>query len=558
MDEKNITNEVLGTPGQRRGRKQAGSPGMLPSTGRIPPQALEMEQAVLGALMLEKSAYDRLEGILKPEMFYKEGHKNLFEVVQYLAGLNLPIDLITVKNEMSKRGTLEVVGGIYYLPELTSKVASAANITYHAQVIAEKYMLREAIKIGDAIVTSGFDRTADPFMLLDFAADAVTAIRDSLGFGVATSVEQWKDQWLEALETQSEELVLAKTQGKTMIKGFPTGIRALDVITHGFEPGLYIFAARPGMGKTIYAINLLLELARSGKKVMMFSLEMSKQKLLNRMVSAMTGIAGGHVRTGNLSATQKTAIKEAINLPLWGNIIIDDQPGQSAVEIASKMRTARRKQGIDLVLIDYLGLIPVEVPKGSRGSNNTDGIGVILKTLRNTGRKIGIPVVGLSQVAREAENTKFKIPELRMLPDSKHYEQDADFVAFLYRPAYYNTDNHIRQHFSAIKDGHYQQTLFVIVAKNRDGEVGVTIPACVNPSTSAIIDIQQIDWLHSIGQDASWIYGNPEVMRYIGIDENRQMSIDEFDSNRGTKGGNESTYVVANDNDTPTNYDFPF
>jgi replicative DNA helicase len=409
------------------------------------------------------------------------------------------------------------------------------------------------------LVQSGFDPTTDAFALLDLAADAIVAVRDNLGLGVPKAANSYMDQWEADLLKRSDELVAAKSKGKTVVLGLPTALKAMDVITQGYLPGLYVFGARPGMGKTIYGCCLLLELAAAGVKTLYFSLEMDKSQLISRIVANMTGIDGGKIRTGNLTATEKKAISEAIRDPLWENIIIDDEAGQTEAAIKSKMRQAVRKQGVGAFILDYLGL--VEFSDIRSKLTTTEKITNILKALRNTARKLLVPMIGFVQLSRDVEKTALKMPEIHHLSESKGYEEHSDFVAFLYRPAHYWSYPLIRKHFQEIESGRYQQSLFILVAKNRHGINGVTIPACVDLAKSKIMDIVQMDWLEQIGTDAAWIYKSPEVMQYIGIDGGRQMSIDEFDSNRGTKatkGGNESTFVVEADNSNEVNYDFPF
>lgn len=425
-------------------------------SGRIPPQALEMEQAVLGALLLEKDALNRVVDVVRPPMFYKDAHQVIYEAVNELFQNSEPIDLLTVKNWLSQNGKLDVIGGVYYLTELTSKVASAANIEYHARVIAQKYLLRELIKIGDDVVHQAYDETTDVFDLLDETEKQLFELSETnlrRNYMAMTDLVHSTLKRLEGLQGQEGG-----------ITGVPTGFQQMDQMTSGFQPSdLIIIAARPAMGKTAFTLSAARNAAvQFGVPVAFFSLEMAATQLVQRLLCGEAEIDAQKVRTGKLERYEWEQLTSRIGSLSKAPIYIDDTPGLSIMDLRAKGRRLKAEKNIGMIMIDYLQLMTGSAKSGSREQE----IASISRSLKELAKELNVPIIALSQLSRAVETRGGdKKPMLSDLRESGSIEQDADMVMFLYRPEYYG--------LTTYEDGTSTQGVAeVIIAKQRNGPVG--------------------------------------------------------------------------------------
>ncbi|MEM6272707.1 MAG: replicative DNA helicase [Bacteroidota bacterium] len=428
-----------------------------PRAGRIPPQAVEMEQAVLGALLLEKNALNKIVDVVRAEMFYKESHKYVFEAATQLFQNSEPIDILTVKNFLSQQDQLEAAGGVYYLTELTSKVASAANIEYHARVIAQKYLMREMIKIGDGMVQSAYDETTDVFDLLDKTEQDLFSLSET---NLRRNYQAMSDLVVSTLKKL--ESMEAKGDGVT---GVATGFNNLDQMTSGFHPAdLVIVAARPAMGKTAFTLTAARNAAvQHGVPVAFFSLEMDATQLVQRLLCAEAEVDAQKVRTGRLERYEWEQLNNRIGNLSKAPLYIDDTPALSIMDLRAKGRRLKAEKNIGLIVIDYLQLMTGNV---SKGGNREQEIAGISRSLKELAKELSVPIIALSQLSRAVETRGGdKKPMLSDLRESGSIEQDADMVMFLYRPEYYG--------LTTYEDGTSTQGVAeVIIAKQRSGPVG--------------------------------------------------------------------------------------
>jgi len=430
------------------------------SMGKIPPQATDLEEAVLGALMLEKDALSTVIDILKPEVFYNEAHKKIFEAIQQLFQKSKPVDILTVTSEMRTNGTLEIIGGAYYITNLTNRVVSAANIEYHARIISQKYIQRELIRISTEIITNAYEDTTDIFDLLDHAEKNL--------FDIAQNNLRRDTQKMDEIVKQSlatlEEL-RTKTDGLT---GVPSGFTDLDRITGGWQKSdLVIIAARPAMGKTAFVLTCARNAAVDFKKpVVVFSLEMSSVQLVNRLISGETEIEQEKIRKGNLAEWEWQQLHSKIGTLTEAPLLIDDTPALNIFEFRAKCRRLKSQYDIQMIIIDYLQLMH---GKGEGGGNREQEIGSISRALKSVAKELEVPVLALSQLSRAVESRpgqNGKRPMLSDLRESGSIEQDADMVLFLYRPEYYGiTEDENGRSNAGVGE--------VIIGKNRHGETGI-------------------------------------------------------------------------------------
>lgn len=422
--------------------------------GKIPPQALDLEEAVLGALLLEKEAVNDVIDILQPDSFYKDSHQKIYGAIKELFGDGSPIDLLTVTDKLRKIGQLDYVGGPYYISQLTNRVASAANIEFHARIIAQKHILRELIRISTNTITKAFDDSTDVFDLLDEAEGNLFQVAESnirkTGDNMGSLVRQ-------AL-TRIEEL----GQRDEGISGVPTGFRDLDEMTSGLQPSdMIILAARPAMGKTSFALTLARNTASFGKGVAVFSLEMSSLQLVTRLISSETGLTSDKLRKGKLADHEWEQLTSKVDELTKAPIFIDDTPAISVFELRAKCRRLKSKEDIQLIVIDYLQLMTA----GGKGGNREQEISTISRSLKGLAKELNVPVIALSQLSRQVETrTGHKRPMLSDLRESGAIEQDADIVMFLYRPSYYG--------FTEDEEGNSVEGITeLIIAKHRNGKV---------------------------------------------------------------------------------------
>jgi replicative DNA helicase len=423
--------------------------------GKIPPQATELEEAVLGALMLEKEALNDVIEILRLESFYKEEHKHIYEAILSLFKKSEPVDLLTVVSEMRKLGTLEAAGGSAYIAQLTTRVNSSANVVFHARVVAEQAIKRELISVASEILKDGYEDTSDVFQLLDRTQQQLFEISE-------TNIRKNYENMQSVMSQAFIELEKRKNH-KDGLTGVPTGFMALDRITSGWQKSdLIILAARPAMGKTAFVLSALRNAAVMFKKPMaIFSLEMSSIQLVNRLISAEAELESEKLKTGKLAEYEWEQIVHKTAALTEAPIFIDDTPAISILELRAKCRRLKAQHDIQCVIIDYLQLMSGDTGKGS--GNREQEIASISRALKQLAKELNIPVIALSQLSRAVETRGGdKKPQLSDLRESGSIEQDADMVLFLYRPEYYQIT----------QDENGNSTLGtgeVIIAKHRNG-----------------------------------------------------------------------------------------
>ncbi len=441
-------------PNAGRVRNFAGS-GLL--GGKLPPQALDMEEAVLGALLLEKDALHRIMDILKPNMFYKDANREIYEVILELFQNSDPVDILTVKNILQRKGVLEKVGGAFYLTGLTSRVASAANIEYHGRVIAEKFILRRLITVSDEVIRKAYDETSDVFDLLDTTEQNLFEISES---NLRRNYMGMPELVMKTLE-RIEEI-----RGKdTSVTGIPSGIAELDRITAGWQKSdLVIVAARPAMGKTAFCLTLSRNAAlRFNEPVAFFSLEMAGVQLTQRLVCSEAELDAQKVRTGRLEDYEWKQLITRVGSLSKAPIFIDDTPGLSIWDLRAKCRRLKAEKNIGIVVIDYLQLM---TGQASKGGNREQEIAGISRSLKELAKELDVCVIALSQLSRAVESRGGdKRPVLSDLRESGSIEQDADMVMFLYRPEYYG--------FETDDEGNSTLGMAeIIISKQRNGPTG--------------------------------------------------------------------------------------
>lgn len=441
-------------------RKAVLSP--LGGLGKLPPQAVDLEEAVLGALMLEKDALSVVIDIVKAESFYNDSHQKIFEAITNLFQKSSPVDLLTVTAELRKMGSLDIIGGAYYLTQLTDRVVSAANIEYHARIISQKYIQRELIKISSEIITNAYDDTSDIFDLLDTAEKSL--------FEVAQNNLRRDTQKIDDIMRTAVD-ALEKLRDRTdSLTGVPSGFTALDRVTSGWQPSdLVIIAARPAMGKTAFVLSCARNAAvLHDKPVAVFSLEMSSLQLVNRLISGETEIEQEKLKRGTLADHEWEQLHSRIGKLTEAPLLIDDTPALNVFEFRAKCRRLKAQYDIQMVIVDYLQLMHGKAD--GKGGNREQEIGSISRALKSVAKELNIPVIALSQLSRAVESrpAASKRPQLSDLRESGSIEQDADMVLFLYRPEYYGLlEDEAGNSTAGIAE--------IIIAKHRNGELA-TVP----------------------------------------------------------------------------------
>ncbi|PWB18634.1 replicative DNA helicase [Flavobacterium sp. HTF] len=401
--------------------------------GKLPPQVIEMEEAVLGAMMIDKKGVDDVIDILQPDAFYKDAHKHIFEAILQLFTETQPIDLLTVSSQLKKNGKLELAGGDFYLIQLTQKIASSAHIEFHSRIILQKFIQRSLIRISSEIIEESYDETTDVFDLLDKAESKLYEVTQG---NIKRSSETAQSLVLQA-KKRIEEIA-----GKEGLSGIATGFEKLDQVTSGWQPSdLIIIAARPGMGKTAFVLSMARNVAiQFGHAVAVFSLEMASVQLITRLISSETGLSSEKLRTGKLEKHEweqlSTKVKDLEKAPLF----IDDTPSLSIFDLRAKCRRLASQHGIRLIIIDYLQLMTAG-GNGKGGGNREQEISTISRNLKALAKELNVPVIALSQLSRAVETRgSSKRPLLSDLRESGAIEQDADIVSFIYRPEYYKIE----------------------------------------------------------------------------------------------------------------------
>jgi len=430
------------------------------SLGKVPPQAIDLEEAVLGALMLEKDALTNVIDILKPDTFYKDSHKEIYATIVDLFNNSEPVDLLTVTNHLRKKGKLELVGGAYYITELTSKVNSAAHIEYHARIIIEKAIKRELIRIASEVHRDAYEDTVDVFSLLDKTEQSLFEVSE---INIRKNYADMRSIMHEAIM----ELEIKKHQADGLT-GIPTGFTALDRVTSGWQKSdLVIIAARPGMGKTAFVVSAMRNAAVDfNKPVAIFSLEMSNIQLVNRLISAEAELESDKIKKGNLADYEWEQLIHKTAKLSDAPIFIDDTPALTILELRAKARKLVAQHNVELIIVDYLQLMSGDSSKSGGGPGNREQeIASISRSLKNIAKELNIPIIALSQLSRAVEvRGGDKRPQLSDLRESGSIEQDADMVLFLYRPEYYG--------INADEEGNSVHGLGeVIIAKHRNGSL---------------------------------------------------------------------------------------
>lgn len=429
--------------------------------GKLPPQAPELEESVLGALLIEKDAFATIADLLRPESFYSSQHSIIFEAIRTLAAKDAPIDLLSVVEQLKSMGELEKSGGVIYLSELTRRVASAAHLRYHAQIVAQKATARDLISMACQIEEKGYDETLDIDVLMQEAEAGIFEISQRAQKRDVTQIDPVIEEAFERMRKA------AKNEGN--ISGVPSGFTELDKITSGWQKSdLIIIAARPAMGKTAFVLSMAKNIAVNYKRpVAMFSLEMSNVQLVNRLIMNVSEIEGDKIKNGRLSNNEWKQLEAKVNVLMGAPIYVDDTPGLSVFELRSKARKLVREKKVELIIIDYLQLMNAN---GTHFGSREQEVSIISRTLKGIAKELDIPVIALSQLNRNVEkrdssnsNVEGKKPQLSDLRESGAIEQDADMVCFIHRPEYYRL-------FNDDKTGKDLRGLGqIIVAKHRNG-----------------------------------------------------------------------------------------
>ncbi|MCM4154161.1 replicative DNA helicase [Arenibacter sp. N53] len=424
--------------------------------GKIPPQATDLEEVVLGAMMIDKKGVDEVIDILHPEVFYKDAHRYIYEAIFKLFENSEPVDLLTVSSQLKKDGRLENAGGDFYLIKLTQKVASSAHIEFHARIILQKFIQRSLIKISNEIIEEAYEDSTDVFDLLDTAESKLYDVTQG---NLKRSAETAQNLVIQA-KKRIEEIA-----GKEGLSGIPSGFDKLDKLTSGWQPSdLVIVAARPGMGKTALTLSMARNIAvNSNIGVAFFSLEMSSVQLITRLISSETGLSSEKLRTGRLEKHEWEQLNVKVKALETAPLFIDDTPSLSIFDLRAKARRLASQHNIKMIIIDYLQLMTAG--GSQKGGNREQEISTISRNLKALAKELNVPVIALSQLSRAVETRGgSKRPILSDLRESGAIEQDADIVSFIYRPEYYKIDEWDDEERSPTAG----QAEF-IVAKHRNG-----------------------------------------------------------------------------------------
>ncbi|MCD7901771.1 MAG: replicative DNA helicase [Bacteroides sp.] len=427
--------------------------------GRLQPQAKELEEAVLGALMIEKDAYAQISEILRPESFYEHAHQLIYSAITDLAIRQEPVDILTVTEQLRKKGELDEVGGPFYITQLSGRVASSAHIEFHARIIAQKHLARELITFTSNIQSKAFDETLDVDDLMQEAEGKLFEISQQ---NMKKDYTQINPVITEAY--QQLQKAAARTDG---LSGLESGFTQLDKMTSGWQNSdLIIIAARPAMGKTAFVLSMAKNIAVNfHHPIAVFSLEMSNVQLVNRLIVNVCEIPGEKIKSGQLAAYEwdqlDYKLKDLIDAPLY----VDDTPSLSVFELRTKARRLVREHGVKIIVIDYLQLMNAS---GMSFGSRQEEVSTISRSLKGLAKELNIPIIALSQLNRGVENregAEGKRPQLSDLRESGAIEQDADMVCFIHRPEYYKI-------YQDDKGNDLRGMAEIIIAKHRNGAVG--------------------------------------------------------------------------------------
>ncbi|MBU0763980.1 MAG: replicative DNA helicase [Bacteroidetes bacterium] len=430
---------------------------MVNEYGKIPPQAVEVEEAVLGALMLEKDAVIAVLDILTPASFYNESHQKIYEAIMELSSGERPIDILTVTEELRKKEQLDLVGGPFFITQLTSRVASAAHIEYHARIVAQKFIQRELIRISSEIQQRAFDESEDVQDLLEFAEGEL--------FGVAEGHIKKEALKINVVIQDAISQIEAAGKREDGLSGIPSGFTQIDRITSGWQNSdLVIIASRPSMGKTAFVLSMARNMAVDhNKTIAFFSLEMASVQLVNRLIISETELASEKIKNGRLEPFEWEQLEYKIKKIENARIFIDDTPAISIFELRAKCRRLKRQHDVDIIIIDYLQLMTIG---GDHKGNREQEVSTISRSLKAIAKELNVPVIALSQLNRSVEmRSGDKRPQLSDLRESGAIEQDADMVIFIHRPERYG--------LTEDEEGNSLRGLAeIIIAKHRNGAVG--------------------------------------------------------------------------------------
>ncbi len=419
---------------------------------KVPPQNIDAEKSLLGAILIDEGVLADVSEVVKPKDFYDKNHELIFDGIMRLYEKHKPVDMLTLTDELKRKDHLSLVGGSAYLSELTNYVPTAAHAEAYAELVAQKAVRRRLIKASGEISEMGYDENTDVQELLSKAESELFSVSDQ-------SLKQDLIS-IESVLTDSFDRMEELHQNKGALRGIRTGYRDLDNMTAGLQRSdLIILAARPAMGKTTLVTNLAYNVATIEQKaVLFFSLEMSKEQLVDRMLADAAGVDSWNIRTGNLSDDDFSKITDAMGEMAEAPIFIDDKPGLSVLEMRTKARRVAHEQELGLIIVDYLQLMQ---GSGRSDGNRVQEVSEISRGLKLVARELNVPLIALSQLSRTVESRTPPIPQLSDLRESGSIEQDADIVSFIYRPGYYEPDN---PDVANITD--------LIIAKHRNGPVG--------------------------------------------------------------------------------------
>jgi replicative DNA helicase len=418
----------------RRGRGPASiggvSGGGAMEFGKLPPQARDLEEAVIGALLIDRDAVAEVIDVLKPESFYIDAHQVIYKAIMVLFEKSAPVDILTVTEQLRREGDLELAGGAFYVAELSNKVTSAANVEHHARIVSQKYIQRELIKISTTIIRDAYEDTTDVLELLDKAEKELFSVAEQ---NLRRSFDDMRSLVSKAIEEIDEV-----RKHEDSLTGIPSGFTHLDRVTAGWQRSdLIIVAARPGMGKTAFTLAVARNAAVDFQKpVALFSLEMSSVQLVKRLISMETELTGDKIRKGTLEEHEWVQLTHKVGDLAESPIFIDDTPAINIFELRAKCRRLKQQHDIQMIIIDYLQLM--SGTPNQKAGNREQEISMISRSLKSIAKELNVPVIALSQLSRAVETRGgTKRPQLSDLRESGAIEQDADIVVFLYRPEYY-------------------------------------------------------------------------------------------------------------------------
>jgi replicative DNA helicase len=441
---------------RRQTRKQ---PSVDNTYAHLQPQALDVERAVLGALLIDKDAYAVVCEILRPESFYEPRNQIVYSAIQQLSMNEQPVDVLTVAEQLAKQGHLEEIGGPAYIAEISSRVASSAHVEYHARIVAQKSLARQLISFASDIETKAFDETIDVDDLMQQAEGSLFELSQKNMKKDYTQIDPVVSQAISVIQKAA-----ANTDGLT---GITSGYTGLDDKTSGWQPSdLVIIAGRPAMGKTAFALSMAKNIAADHRiPIAFFSLEMSNVQLVNRLISNACEISGKKILNGQLQPDEWDRLDKRVNDLIGAPLYVDDTPGLSVFELRTKARRLVREHGVKIIMIDYLQLMNAN---GMRFSSRQEEVSTISRSLKGLAKELDIPILALSQLNRGVESREGlegKRPQLSDLRESGAIEQDADMVLFVHRPEYY----HI---FQDDKGRDLHGMAEIIIAKHRKGATG--------------------------------------------------------------------------------------